>query len=386
MSNASTLARLGAPDSVDTLSTRRSRRGWDCPSKLSVRRADGVCSLTVRRKGQYGLAPLRDVGVARVRISVGKLRGLQQISDDTGRFTMIAMDQRGSLQKMLHPENPKAATYAEMEAVKLGVTEALAPHASGYLLDPEFGVAPAVNRFALPGRTGLLVALEQSGYEKKGNWRLTTLLDGWTVEKVKRLGASAAKLLLFFNPDAPREIVDHQLKVVKTVADECNRLDLAFVCEPMSYAVDMSDEEFGRKKADTIIRTAEILSPLGFDVLKAEFPGDPKVTPDLEELRKNCQRLSRATKVPWVVLSAGADFDVFRGLVELACQGGASGFLAGRAIWKDAFREKSLEAQMAYVQGQGVKNFQILADLAHRHARAWWDFYGGKEKVQDHFA
>src|SRR5439155_1384469 len=216
------------------------------------------------------------------RISVGKLRGLQQISDDTGRFTMIPMDQRGSLQKMLHPENPKAATYSEMEAVKLGVTEALAPHASGYLLDPEFGVAPAINRFALPGRTGLLVALEQSGYEKKGNWRLTTLLDGWSVEKVKRLGASAAK-------------------------------------------------------------------------------------------------------VPWVVLSAGADFDVFRGLVERACQGGASGFLAGRAIWKDAFREKSLEAQMAYIRTQGVKNFQALADLAHRYARPWWEFYGGKDKVQDHF-
>src|SRR5947199_6728271 len=145
---------------------------------------------------------------------------------------MIAMDQRGSLQKMLHPENPKAATYAEMEAVKLGVTSALAPHASGYLLDPEFGVGPAINRFALPGRTGLLVSMETSGYEKKGNWRLTTLLDGWPVEKVKRLGASAAKLLIFFNPDAPRENVDHQVNVVQSVADECRRLDHTFVREP----------------------------------------------------------------------------------------------------------------------------------------------------------
>ncbi|TLZ87393.1 MAG: tagatose 1,6-diphosphate aldolase [Methanobacteriota archaeon] len=323
--------------------------------------------------------------MARMRISVGKLRGLQQISDDTGRFTMIAMDQRGSLQKMLHPENPKAATYAEMEAVKLGVTEALAPHASGYLLDPEFGVAPTINRFVLPGRTGLLVALEQSGYEKKGNWRLTTLLDGWSVEKVKRLGASAAKLLIFFNPDAPREIVDHQVKVVQSVADECRRLDLTFVCEPMSYPVDESDEVFAHHKADTVIRTAEALSPLGIDVLKAEFPGDPKVTPNPDELQENCERLSRATKVPWVVLSAGADFNVFRGLVERACQGGASGFLAGRAIWKDAFREKTLAAQMEYVRTQGVKNFQALADLAHRYARPWWDFYGGKEKLQDHF-
>ncbi len=323
--------------------------------------------------------------MARVRISIGKLRGLQQISDDTGRFTMIAMDQRGSLQKMLHPENPTAATYAEMEAVKLGVTQALAPFASGYLLDPEYGVGPAINRFVLPGRTGLLVSLETSGYEKKGNWRLTTLLEGWNVEKVKRLGASAAKLLIFFNPDAPREIVDHQMKIVRSVAEECRRLDLAFVCEPMSYPVDESEDEFAHHKADTIIRTAEALTPLGLDVLKAEFPGDPKVTPNVEELRKNCERLSDSTKVPWVVLSAGADFDVFRGLVELACQGGASGFLAGRAIWKDAFREKTLETQLEYVRTQGVRNFQALADLAHRYAPPWWDFYGGKEKLQDHF-
>src|SRR3989442_3090578 len=144
-----------------------------------------------------------------MRISVGKLRGLQQLSMAAGRFTMVAMDQRGSLQKMLHPESPKAATYAEMEAVKLAVTEALAPLASGCLLDPEFGVGPAINRFALPGRTGLLVSMETSGYEKKGNWRLTTLLDGWNVEKVKGLGASAAKLLVYFKPDAPRDVVDH---------------------------------------------------------------------------------------------------------------------------------------------------------------------------------
>src|SRR5437667_377546 len=247
---------------------------------------DSVCADSPCKRSIW-LAPLPTSEVGMTRISVGKLRGLQQISDDTGRFTMIAMDQRGSLQKMLHPENPKAATYSEMEAVKLGVTEALAPHASGYLLDPEFGVAPTINQFALPGRTGLLVALEQSGYEKKGNWRLTTLLD--------------AKVT---NPD---------------------------------------------------------------------------------ELRKNCERLSRATKVPWVVLSAGADFNVFRGLVELACRGGASGFLAGRAIWKDAFREKTLPAQMEYVRTQGVQNFQALADLAHQYARPWWDFYGGKERLRDHF-
>src|SRR5438093_12516277 len=187
---------------------------------------------------------------------------------------MIAMDQRGSLQKMLHPENPKAATYAEMEAVQTRVRSGLGPDASGSLRDPEFGVGPAINRFALPGRTGLLVSMETSGYEKKGNWRLTTLLDGWSVEKVKRLGASAAKLLIFFNPDAPREVVGHQKKVVKSVADQCRKLDLALVCEPMPYAVDETEEAFAAHKADTIVRTAETLSRMSDAVLQGEVPRD----------------------------------------------------------------------------------------------------------------
>ena len=128
-----------------------------------------------------------------------------------------------------------------------------------------------------------------------------------------------------------------------------------------------------------------MLSPLGIDVLKSEFPGDPKATPDREQLRRNCERLSRTTKVPWVVLSAGADFDVFRPMVELACQGGASGFLAGRAIWKDAFREKAIEKQLAYIRTKAVANFRSLSDLAHAYARPWWDFYGGREKLVDRF-
>src|SRR2546428_13703718 len=143
--------------------------------------------------------------------------------------------------------------------------------------------------------------------------------------------------------------------------------------------VDESEEAFAHHKADTVIRTAEALSPLGIDVLKAEFPGDPKVTTNADELRKNCERLSRATKVPWVVLSAGADFNVFRGLVEVACHGGASGVLARRAVWKDPFRGKTPAAQIEYLPAQGVRTFYALAGLAHRCARPARDCYLGHE-------
>src|SRR3989442_11004652 len=129
----------------------------------------------------------------------------------------------------------------------------------------------------------------------------------------------------------------------------------------MSYPVDESEEAFAHHKADTVIRTAEALSPLGIDVLKAEFPGDPKVTTNPEDLRKNCDRLSHATKVPWVVLSAGADFNVFRGLVEVACHGGASGFLAGLADLQEPLPEKPLGAEKEVVPMQRIMKVHELA-------------------------
>src|SRR5205807_8880705 len=88
---------------------------------------DFVCADSPCKRSIW-LASLPTSEVGMTRISVGKLRGLQQVSDDTGRFTMIASDHRGSLQKMLHPENPKAATDAEAEALKLGGKQAPAPH------------------------------------------------------------------------------------------------------------------------------------------------------------------------------------------------------------------------------------------------------------------
>ncbi len=39
--------------------------------------------------------------------------------------------------------------------------------------------------------------------------------------------------------------------------------------------------------------------------------------------------------MPWAVLSAGVDHATFLGQVEIAMQNGASGVIAGRALWKD---------------------------------------------------
>ncbi|HWE64663.1 MAG TPA: tagatose 1,6-diphosphate aldolase, partial [Chloroflexota bacterium] len=108
-----------------------------------------------------------------MNMTVGTLRGLQQISTTRGIFTMTAMDQRGALQSMLGLSEPD---YALMRQIKVEVVRALAPHTTALLLDPLFGAAECIAEGALPGQCGLIVAIEETGYTSDGSGRLTTLV------------------------------------------------------------------------------------------------------------------------------------------------------------------------------------------------------------------
>jgi tagatose 1,6-diphosphate aldolase len=71
-------------------------------------------------------------------------------------------------------------------------------------------------------------------------------------------------------------------------------------------------------------------------MLKVEFPGYVETEAGRERAAAACKELDAAVEVPWVILSAGVGYDDFKVQVEIACQAGASGYLAGRSIWRDA--------------------------------------------------
>ena len=52
-------------------------------------------------------------------------------------------------------------------------------------------------------------------------------------------------------------------------------------------------------------------------------------------VRQECALLNDIIQGPWVVLSSGVAPDDFPQAVEWACREGASGFLAGRAVWRN---------------------------------------------------
>lgn len=257
--------------------------------------------------------------------------GLEKISSN-GFFHIVALDHRESLKKIINPGNPEAVDVKEMEAVKLKFSKIFCKEASGILLDPIYG-KPAIQ--IVKRKCGLILALEESGYENGRNGRKTKLIEDFSVEKAKKLGADVVKLLIYFNPKA--KTAKEQKDLVKQVSKECEKLDIPLVCEFIVYP--FKEKDFEKEKPKLIIRSAKQISKLGVQLLKIEFPG--KVYEDeKEDLEKNCEMVTRAIKVPWVLLSRGIDFEEFKEELKICMDCGASGFMVGRALWQDYFKQK----------------------------------------------
>src|SRR5205085_2557212 len=137
-------------------------------------------------------------------LTIGKLRGLRQISTEGGIFTMAAEDQRGSMRKMLNPNDPHGVPAAAMTEVKLDIARAL----------------------------------------------------------------------------------------IARVGEDCQKHDIPFILECVGYAVEgmkTDSPEYAAMKPEIVIETARMVSGLGVDVYKAEFPADSKYEKDEGKLLDLCK-------------------------------------------------------------------------------------------------
>jgi tagatose 1,6-diphosphate aldolase len=300
-------------------------------------------------------------------ITIGKLRGLQQISTRRGTITALALDHRQNLRKA----NPAFVEDEELSRFKLDVTTALAKRATAVLLDPEVSAAQAVARRAIPGSVGLVVALESTGYTGEATARQAQIIPGWSVEKARRMGASAVKLLVYYHPDSPTacEIEDF----TSAIAEECIKQDLVLMLEPLSYSLDESKKLSSDEKRYVVVETARRLTPLQVDVLKAEFPLDAN---DMDESRwlDACREISSACVAPWILLSAAVEYETFLRQVTVACTAGASGIAVGRAVWKEAVTLTGSERQI-FLRRTALHRLARLTSLCHALARPFTEFY-----------
>jgi tagatose-1,6-bisphosphate aldolase len=309
-------------------------------------------------------------------LSLGKIRGLQEIANPHGLFTITALDHRGSLRRAINPDDPKSVGYQAMVDYKVKLLNALAPHSSAILIDPVFGAAPALKGGHISGSQGFLVSLEATGYTDSEGDRVTTVAEGWSVEKIKRMGASAVKILLYYNPGSAS--AEQQERFIVEAAEQCRVNDIPMLVEPMTYHIvggpKKGTAEFAELKPEMVLETARRLCPLGIDVLKSEFPDDPDFENDEAKMADHCKQLTEASEVPWVLLSAGVGYDTFNLQTRLACENGASGFLAGRAIWQEAPGLPESE-QEQFLTSTAVGRLAELTSIANDSGQPWTSVY-----------
>ena len=157
-------------------------------------------------------------------LSIGKFRGLQRLSTSNGAIALLAVDHRNNLRTLLQPDSPGTVPESELVEIKKQVVKELGPYGSGVQLDPVYGAAQCVAAGVLPADRGLVVALEETGYNGGPSSRISRRLPDWSVEKARRLGADAVKLLVYYHPHSSTAPAIEDL--VSEVASECAAQDL----------------------------------------------------------------------------------------------------------------------------------------------------------------
>src|SRR5229473_188170 len=330
-----------------------------------------------------------------MKISAGKQKGLQAVSDKRGVIGAAAMDQRGSLQSAIAKEegiDKKAVTREMMSEFKEAVVRLLTPHASAILLDPEFGLNAAKQRSK---NAGLLLAYEKSGYDNTQPGRLPDLLDNYSVRRLVAAGADCVKILLYYTPFDPATVNDVKHAWVERIGAECVAADVPFFLEFVTYEEGLDEKgiEFARKKPECVSKSMEEFSKPQYavDIMKVEVPvtmafvkgarsckGDSAYS--REEAKDHFRRAAAVAKKPFIYLSAGVSNDTFNESLELAAEAGTnfSGALCGRAPWKEGipvYAKQGVKALEDWLGNQGVKNISNVNERL-KAAKPWFAFYG----------
>lgn len=305
-------------------------------------------------------------------ISLGKFRGLAQTSTTNSVFSILALDHRNNLRKALNPADPEKVSIEDMVKFKSSVVKNIAPVSSAVLLDPQWSAAQCIENGSLPGNVGLICAVEETGYTGDPNARKSQILPGWSIQKAKRLGASAVKLLVYYHPksETAREIED----LICQIAEDCEKAEMALFLEPLSYSLIQGGKLTSSEKRSVVIETARRLSILGADVMKLEFPLDVSSDPDERIWVAACKELDQASVLPWVLLSASVDYDTYCRQVKIACEAGASGVAAGRAVWKESVTKTGHE-QTEFLSNTAQERMQNLTDICNQTAAPWNNYF-----------
>lgn len=285
------------------------------------------------------------------------MRGLGATSTSEGHFAILALDHVGSMAATMVPDNPETVTDRQLVDAKTQIIRELRHSASAVLLDPMVGYSGVQTPSELADGIGLVLGIEAS--DCTSHQSVPRLLDGWSVERAVEAGADAVKISFRFDPGEDTRPVE---RFVADVADGCRRCAVPLFAEPLGVFRAAGD------RRRITVEAARRFGELGVDVLKLEFPEDVAVVADQAVWSEACAQVDAASPVPWTVLSAGEPFERFRAMVGVASDAGASGFVAGRALWRESVAGGTVDSASAR---RAAERLERLIALVRDRARPW---------------
>ena len=268
---------------------------------------------------------------------------LKDITRPSGGFAMLAVDQREAMRLMFAAAGaPVPVTDQHLMDFKVNAAKILSPYASAILVDQQ----------AVAKSCAMIVAADEF---IPGNG---IPVDSVVIDKnvdaqaVKRDGGKALKLLVLWRSD---EDPQQRLEMVKAFNTLCHDNGLLSIIEPV-VRPPRRGAAFDREQA--IIDAAKELGDSGADLYKVEMPLFGKGTQ--HELLTASQKLNENIAMPWVILSSGVDDKLFPRAVSVAMQAGASGFLAGRAVWSSVIGLPDTELMLRDIS---VPKLQRLGEI-----------------------
>lgn len=319
-----------------------------------------------------------------IELSAGKFRGMRRMADAAGRFKMTAVDQRPPIENPIRARRGTAqAPWEDVAAFKELLIRELQGGSSAMLLDPHYAFPRGVTM--LDARLGMILTLEDSAFRETPGGRLSAPIDDWSVEKIKRAGGDAVKVLTWYRPDAADAVCREQQDFTALIGDACRRFDLPYVFEllvyPLASDTDQTRDyvEMKGKRPERVIESVRAFAAprFGVDLFKLESPLPAAEVPGVgaegwDEAQAWFDELGAAAGRPWVMLSAGAGMEEFRRVLSHAYRAGASGYLAGRAIWLKAFAHfPDWDAIARELRGDAVAYMTSLNGLTDAAATPW---------------
>lgn len=273
------------------------------------------------------------------------------VSDFTqnGKFLMLALDHRSSFKKLINPKDPESVGDETIISLKEDIIEALSGQMSAFLIDEVYGL-PAYDdllKICLKCKKPFLLPLEKSGFKDIDGERLTEI--GYNLAQIIQMGASGAKLLLYFNPNV--KSAKDQFGVAKKVFGECQAYKFPFFLELVTY--NLGDQK--ENKEELVLSSVKYFleKELRPDVFKLEYPGSVQA----------CQKITHILReTPWILLTGGEDFGTFKNQLEVAAKSGCRGFLAGRALWQEVCSLEG-EKKVEFLRKTLPERFRMLVEV-----------------------